>query len=450
MFGNFVMKLLCTFLTFGCENIALSLSLSLSHTHIHALNYRYADAENKTALQRQNESLRRLGEFLEKQRISDLEKKRVEREKSIAQEKTLCQLTRMGFSRDSCKKALNAAGPNIETAAIWLVKNVVDDKTSSYTNTSVDDNEEGNNMKKRRRKKKSVRIDDKTVSWRCSRCTFLNKSFHKRCAICDMSSSSRQRQEEEGNEIASSWICGICRFQNRAAADCCEFCCASRKIYFEDISTRSTTTTTKERDVVLIEDEDGRDETKEDTNKILTLRCPDVVSTLSVCCDKSECLGRRMNSCLKRLECGHLCGGIRGEFAPSNSKSCILGDVVDAGFDVNLSSGNLEISNKGLHVSASPGNGSKLAVLNRNFEYGRVTWKMVLAPGGREMQMLLGCVSMLGPEDYAATPFYSYDAYRLNAERSDCFFYQPSTGALFERGVELPVRIVLFEIYLFE
>ena len=33
MFGNFVMKLLCTFLTFGCENIALSLSLSLSHTH---------------------------------------------------------------------------------------------------------------------------------------------------------------------------------------------------------------------------------------------------------------------------------------------------------------------------------------------------------------------------------------------------------------------------------
>lgn len=68
--------------------------------------------------------------------------------------------------------------------------------------------------------------------------------------------------------------------------------------------------------------------------------------------------------------------------------------------------------------------------------------------------MLLGCVSMLGPEDQAAVHFYSYDAYRINAARSDSFFYSPTTGALFERGVELPLRIeccgpgaeILFEL----
>ena len=91
-----------------------------------------------------------------------------------------------------------------------------------------------------------------------------------------------------------------------------------------------------------------------------------------------------MISCPRRLDCGHLCGGIRGEFAPSNSKSRVLGDVVDAGFDMNLSSGNLEISNKGLHVSASPGNGSKLAVLNRSFDWGIVVWKMVRSVRARE------------------------------------------------------------------
>ena len=54
--------------------------------------------------------------------------------------------------------------------------------------------------------------------------------------------------------------------------------------------------------------------------------------------------------------------------------------------------------------------------------------------------MLLGCVSMLGPEDEAVVPFYSYDAYRINAANQ--MLYSPTTGALFERGVELPTRIV--------
>ena len=68
--------------------------------------------------------------------------------------------------------------------------------------------------------------------------------------------------------------------------------------------------------------------------------------------------------------------------------------------------------------------------------------------------MLLGCVSILGPEDEAVVPFYSYDAYRINAAKSDAFLYSPTTGALFERGVELPTRIeccgpgaeILFEL----
>ncbi len=148
-----------------------------------------------------------------------------------------------------------------------------------------------------------------------------------------------------------------------------------------------------------------------------------------------------LNQCTTSSQHSHTHTYTSGEFSPPNSKSSILGDVVDAGFDVMLSSGNLEISNKGLHVSAYPGNGSKLAVLNRSFEWGRVEWKMVLAPARRETQMLLGCVSTLASEDRSAVPFYSHDAYRINASHADCFFYQPSTGTLFERGVEIPKRV---------
>ena len=333
--------------------------------------------------------------------------------------------------------------------------------SSSYTMTNEIESDKDMKEKRSGEMKALIEDNDEMMTWRCNRCTFLNESFHKRCAICNMSRRRDFEEEDDGNEIVTNWICGVCRFQNSAAASRrCVFCNASRKCYHEDITTTTTTTTVtmdeEKVDDVMIEDEDD-DETKEDANKkkgMLTLRCPEVVSTLSMCCDKVECLERRMISCPRRLDCGHLCGGIRGEFAPSNSKSRVLGDVVDAGFDMNLSSGNLEISNKGLHVSASPGNGSKLAVLNRSFDWGIVIWKMTLAPSRRETQMLLGCVSMLGPEDKAVVPFYSYDAYRINAAKSDAFFYSPTTGALFERGVELPTRIeccgpgseILFEL----
>ena len=259
--------------------------------------------------------------------------------------------------------------------------------SSSYTMTNEIESDKDMKEKRSGEMKALIEDNDEMMTWRCNRCTFLNESFHKRCAICNMSRRRDFEEEDDGNEIVTNWICGVCRFQNSAAASRrCVFCNASRKCYHEDITTTTTTTTTstatmdeEKIDDVMIEDEDD-DETKEDTNKkkgMLTLRCPEVVSTLSMCCDKVECLERRMISCPRRLDCGHLCGGIRGEFAPSNSKSRVLGDVVDAGFDMNLSSGNLEISNKGLHVSASPGNGSKLAVLNRSFDWGIVVWKMV-------------------------------------------------------------------------
>ena len=345
----------------------------------------FADDSNTTAMKRQTESLKRLKEYLEKQRLLDLELKEVARTQRMIQEKTLTQLARMGFSRDSCEEALNAAGPDVETAAAYLVSNIAT-LTSPYTISNKIQSDK-NTLEKNH--EQNVVVADNESSWRCSRCTFLNEAFHKRCAICSMSSTRRAFDEEdEGNEIATNWICGVCRFQNSAGASVrCVFCNASRKLYHEDITTTMMTTTTmgEGKVDVMIEDQelpddddDDDDETKEDTNrKVLTLRCPEVVSTLSMCCDRVECLERRKISCPRRLDCGHLCGGIRGEFAPSNSKSRIVGDVVDAGFDMNLSSGNLEISNKGLHVSALPGNGSKLAVLNRAFDWGIVVWKMV-------------------------------------------------------------------------
>ena len=54
----------------------------------------FADNTNKTALKRQTESLKRLAEYLEKQRLLDLELKEVARTQRIAREKTLNQLVR--------------------------------------------------------------------------------------------------------------------------------------------------------------------------------------------------------------------------------------------------------------------------------------------------------------------------------------------------------------------
>ena len=133
----------------------------------------FADNTNKTAMKRQTESLKRLAEYLEKQRLLDLELKEVARTQRIAREKTLNQLARMGFSRDSCKKALDEAGPDVETAVAYLVANAATlsspSSSSSYTMTNEIETDKDT---KEKNNEKTLITDNDETTWRCNRCTW--------------------------------------------------------------------------------------------------------------------------------------------------------------------------------------------------------------------------------------------------------------------------------------
>ncbi len=277
----------------------------------------FADHCNKKVIARQDESLRRLAEDLERQRILDLEAKAIARKKRLAQQKNIVQLVRMGFPRPACKKAIQEAGPAIETAAEWLVNNMASSPSSLFFPSEIVSSsaielasEEDHDAETT---KTFSSIDDENKNWRCSRCTFSNQTFHKRCAICNMASREEIHKEEEGNEIVTNWFCGICQFQNRAAALRCEFCNAERSYEEKNILPDEKITIigdTKE----VNEEEEEVDVEDTNANTCIYIKSPRVLSTLSMCCDKAECIERRLHSCPRRLECGHLCGGIRGTY----------------------------------------------------------------------------------------------------------------------------------------
>ena len=149
----------------------------------------FADNTNKTALKRQTESLKRLAEYLEKQRLLDLELKEVARTQRIAREKTLNQLARMGFSRDSCKKALDEAGPDVETAVAYLVANAAtlsSPSSSSYTMTNEIETDKDT---KEKNNEKALITDNDETTWRCSRCTWCSvRVWSSRMFFCDVHS----------------------------------------------------------------------------------------------------------------------------------------------------------------------------------------------------------------------------------------------------------------------
>lgn len=148
------------------------------------------------------------------------------------------------------------------------------------------------------------------------------------------------------------------------------------------------------------------------------------------CCRDAECMQSLHDACPATLECGHPCGGIRGETLAQTY--AVVPDEVfelhtDVSSDPNFLTCDIQQPNR---LTAMPGNGPKIAVVDVRLAVGRSEWTVLYedAIPGEEV----ACFGIVTAKTVAEPRPCSVANFRLH---SGVWMYVARTGCVWQNGV---------------